>query len=187
MDSSSRVGGVVVSSAAAQGGISVTAAALAVGGPSPVGTPAAVAVPLELVSSVPNNHNPHQTHRPPSGDGSASQLTPATVYVDPSDLASVVSSCAGTGGLQLTTITVAVPGPLSPSDPAFLAAAAAGSLNPPPTAVSLPTVPAPQEQCNTLKWKYEQQNSKDKSGSSLVRAINPSINPRITYIMASQF
>ena len=148
------------------GGISATAAALAVGGPSPVGTPAAVAVPLELVSSVPTHHH-HQRTTTPS-DATSQLAAGHTVYVDSSDLASVVSSC-GSAGLQLTTITVAVPAPLSPNDPAFLAAAAAaGSLNPPPTAVALPTVPAPQQECSTLKWKYEQ-NNKEKTGTSLVR------------------
>ena len=81
----------------------------------------------------------------------------------------------------MTTITVAVPAPLSPNDPAFLAAAAAAnqstpppptsggslppsvaSLPPPPTTIALPTVPAPQEA--TFKWKYEQ--NKDKASSS---------------------
>ena len=112
-------------------------------------------------------------------------LSTVPIYVEsPSgELASVVASSPSSAGLQLTTITVAVPAPLSPNDPAFLAAAAAanqttpppsvvassGSLvtaaaPPPPTTVALPTVPAPQE--STFKWKYEQ--NKEKSVSSSV-------------------
>lgn len=104
------------------------------------------------------------------------------VYVEPStgELTSVIpSSVVGTqsGGLQLTTITVAVPGPLSPNDPVLLqaAAAAAGTTVslpthplPPTVSVSLPTMPALQE--STLKWKYEQ-NKDNKTSSSLVSCV----------------
>ena len=48
------------------------------------------------------------------------------------DLVAAVQTTGGPGqsqgGIQLTTITVAVPGPLSPSDPEFQAAAAAANV-----------------------------------------------------------
>ena len=116
-----------------------------------------------------------------------SNHTPTTVYVETDE---EMSTCGSHGGLQLTTITVAVPAPLSPSDPtAVLQAVAAAAGGPhhhqqlqhhhhqqqqhhhhlqqqqqhPPT-ITLPTVPAPQE---TLKWKFEQ-TKEVKGGTSLV-------------------
>ena len=129
-------------------------------------------VPVELVTAA--------TARAIASAQPQSDVTGNAIYVEPSaaDLVAAVQTTGGPGqsqgGIQLTTITVAVPGPLSPSDPEFQAAAAAANqplppaLNPPPS-VALPTVPAPQE-CN-FKWKYEQ--NKEKSGTSLVS--NPSL------------
>ena len=118
--------------------------------------------------------------------GSGNQTT---VYVeaDDEDMSSAVVTCGPHGGLQLTTITVAVPAPLSPSDPTAVlqavaaAAAAAGPQHQhhhhqqhqqqhhqhhPPT-ITLPSVPAPQE---TLKWKFDPpKDNKNTGGSSLVR------------------
>lgn len=65
------------------------------------------------------------------------------------------------GGLQLTTITVAVPASLSPSDLHHVVTG---------TQVSLPTVPAPQE--TAVRWKYEQSKHEKQlshqTGTSLV-------------------
>ena len=90
-----------------------------------------------------------------------------TVYVEaPEDLANVtVASVAGQPGLHLTTITVAVPHPLSPSEVLQQHVVTSGSPQ-----VTLPTVPAPQE--TAVRWKYEQNKSEKTlshpSGSSLV-------------------
>ena len=90
-----------------------------------------------------------------------------TVYVEaPEDLANVtVASVAGQPGLHLTTITVAVPHPLSPSEVLQQHVVTSGSPQ-----VTLPTVPAPQE--TAVRWKYEQNKSEKSlshpSGSSLV-------------------
>ena len=66
--------------------------------------------------------------------------------------------------LQLTTITVAVPGsPLSPSS-SMLSSMVAGQVTP-------LTVPVSQTDCTaTVKWKYEQPKT-DKVGTTLVRMI----------------
>ena len=173
---------------------------------SPIPSSAAsVSVPIELVQAaagirptitttqaggghhIHHGHHGHQilSASPPPQPGQH-DLSTTAVYVDAN------GDLVAQSGIQLTTITVAVPAPLSPSDPALLQAAAnaaaAGTshlppavlphlspshLPPPPlhstTTVALPTVPAPQE--TALKWKYEQ--SKDKTsttgGSSLVR------------------
>ena len=98
-----------------------------------------------------------------------------TVYVETAeDLASVAVGPGGQGGppgagpLHLTTITVAVPAPLSPSDVLQPHVVTTGAGVP---QVTLPTVPAPQE--TAVRWKYEQ-NKPDKNisthqtGSSLV-------------------
>ena len=93
-----------------------------------------------------------------------------TVYVEaPEDLANVtVASVAGQPGLHLTTITVAVPHPLSPSEVLQQHVVTSGSPQ-----VTLPTVPAPQE--TAVRWKYEQNKSEKSlshpSGSSLVSQI----------------
>ena len=129
--------------------------------------------------------------------GNANQTT---VYVETDeDMSTAAVTCGPHGGLQLTTITVAVPAPLSPSDPTAVlqaVAAAAAAAGPqhhhhqqqqqhqqhhhhhqqqqhhhhPPT-ITLPTVPAPQE---TLKWKFEQTKeakNNNGGGSSLVRSL----------------
>ena len=94
----------------------------------------------------------------------------APVYVEaPEDLANVtVASVAGQPGLHLTTITVAVPHPLSPSEVLQQHVVTSGSPQ-----VTLPTVPAPQE--TAVRWKYEQNKSEKSlshpSGSSLVSQI----------------
>ena len=124
---------------------------------------------------------------PPSPPPQVGQndLSTTAVYVDAN------GDLVAQSGIQLTTITVAVPAPLSPTDPALLQAAAnaaaAGTSHLPtavlpqlsptqppplqptsaaivgtPTTVALPTVPAPQE--TALKWKYEQ--SKDKAAAA---------------------
>ena len=114
--------------------------------------------------------------------GSGNQTT---VYVEADeDMSSAAVTCGPHGGLQLTTITVAVPAPLSPSDPTAVlqaVAAAAAAAGPQhhhhhqhhhqqhhhqPT-ITLPSVPAPQE---TLKWKFDPpKDNKNNCGSSLVR------------------
>ena len=67
--------------------------------------------------------------------------------------------------LQLTTITVAVPGsPLSPSS-SMLSSMVAGQVTP-------LTVPVSQTDCTaTVKWKYEQPKT-DKVGTTLVRTLS---------------
>ncbi len=120
-----------------------------------------------------------------------------TVYVETDeDMTTSAVTCGPHGGLQLTTITVAVPAPLSPSDPTAVlqaVAAAAAAAGPQhhhhhhqqqqqqqqhhhqqhqqhqPT-ITLPTVPAPQE---TLKWKFDQTKESKGGGSSLVRFALP--------------
>ena len=94
------------------------------------------------------------------------------------------SSAGGTPpGLQLTTITVAVPaGPLSPNEHTMGASVggipvsvsgvpnAATLLHsaPLPT-VPLPVVPAPPHECATLKWKNDSPaKEKNSSGGGLV-------------------
>jgi len=68
----------------------------------------------------------------------------------------------------LTTITVAVPAPLSPTA-VLQAVAAAGPHHHHPATITLPSVPAPQE---SLKWKFEQSKDVAKnSGGALVRYI----------------
>ena len=101
-----------------------------------------------------------------------------TVYVEAAtaeDLANVtVASVGGSaggqqqpgGGLHLTTITVAVPAPLSPSDVLQQHVVTSG-----PPQVALPTVPAPQEAA--VRWKYEHNKAEKPltshtTGSSLV-------------------
>jgi len=114
--------------------------------------------------------------------------TPTTVYVETDEEMGTAVTCGPHGGLQLTTITVAVPAPLSPSDPTAVlqaVAAAAAAAGPQhhqqqhhhqhhqqqhqqqqPT-INLPTVPAPQE---SLKWKFDHsKDNKTSGGSSLVR------------------
>lgn len=101
---------------------------------------------------------------------SAGDPNEETVYVEAAtaeDLANVIAVTSGGGPLHLTTITVAVPAPLSPSD--VLQQHVVTSA---PHQVTLPTVPAPQE--TAVRWKYEQ-NKQDKhtinshqTGSSLV-------------------
>ena len=160
-----------------------------------------VSVPIELVQAAAGirptitttqaGGGGHLNHHaisasPPLQPGQQQDLSTTAVYVDAN------GDLVAQSGIQLTTITVAVPAPLSPSDPALLqaaanAAAAGTSHLPPavlphlspsqpppappplqstivgtPTTVALPTVPAPQE--TALKWKYEQ--SKDKTSSS---------------------
>ena len=94
-------------------------------------------------------------------------------------------SAATTGGtgLQLTTITVAVPaGPLSPSD--HNVGASVGGIpvsvsgvpntatllhSAPLPTVPLPVVPAPPNECATLKWKNDlPTKDKNSSGGGLV-------------------
>ena len=106
------------------------------------------------------------------------------IYVDsvggPTDDLSVSSTPPG---LQLTTITVAVPaGPLSPSDHNMGASVGgipvsvsgipnAGTLlhSAPLPTVPLPVVPAPPHECATLKWKHESPTKeKNASGGGLV-------------------
>ena len=172
---------------------------------SPIPSSAAsVSVPIELVQAAAGirptitttqaggGHHVHHGHQtisaspPPPQHPGQTDLSTTAVYVDNE------GNLVAQSGIQLTTITVAVPAPLSPSDPALLqaaanAAAAGTSHLPPavlphlspshpppplqsttaalvgtPTTVALPTVPAPQE--TALKWKYEQ--SKDKTSSS---------------------
>ena len=76
--------------------------------------------------------------------------------------------------LQLTTITVAVPGsPLSPSS-SMLSSMVAGQVTP-------LTVPVTQTDCTaTVKWKYEQPKT-DKVGTTLVRQFRLSsrVNDRL--------
>ena len=108
------------------------------------------------------------------------------IYVDsvgaPTD---DLNSSSGTPpGLQLTTITVAVPaGPMSPSDHHNVGASVGGipvSVSgvpntatllhsaPLPT-VPLPVVPAPPHECATLKWKHDSPTKeKNSSGGGLV-------------------
>ena len=97
-----------------------------------------------------------------------------TVYVETAeDLANVTVASVGQGGgpLHLTTITVAVPAPLSPSD---VLQHAGHVVTTAPGHVTLPTVPviAPPE--TAVRWKYEQNKQDSKhmnthqTGSSLV-------------------
>lgn len=95
------------------------------------------------------------------------------VYVETAeDLANVTVAPVGVGPggapLHLTTITVAVPGALSPSD-----VLQQHVVTTAPHQVALPTVPAPQE--TAVRWKYEQ-NKQEKNvaqtGSSLVSVIH---------------
>ncbi|XP_040563769.1 uncharacterized protein [Lepeophtheirus salmonis] len=103
-----------------------------------------------------------------------------------SELASTTSVVAAgttpTGGLQLTTITVAVPAPLSPvgndsnasNNGSVNGGGPGGGTLPPPPPLSLPNVPqpTPQDSSNsshstpTFKWKYEQ-NKEKQLGTSL--------------------
>ena len=101
-----------------------------------------------------------------------------------------VSSSGTPPGLQLTTITVAVPaGPLSPSDHNMGASVggipvsvsgvpnAATLLHsaPLPT-VPLPVVPAPPHECATLKWKNDSPTKeKNSGGGGLVSCFVPYI------------
>ena len=109
------------------------------------------------------------------------------IYVDsvgaPADDLSASSAGGTPPGLQLTTITVAVPaGPLSPNEHNMGASvggipvSVSGVQNaatllhsaPLPT-VPLPVVPAPPHECATLKWKHESPTKeKNASGGGLV-------------------
>lgn len=138
------------------------------GGPAVIATavPGAANVPMELVTAAAAraivSSSSQLTHQDINDNVSG-----VPVYVESTGelvAAAPGQTVGGAGGLQLTTITVAVPAPLSPTDPALLAAAAAA--NQPPPMVTLPTVPAPQE--SAFKWKYEQ-NKEKASGTSLVR------------------
>ena len=98
-----------------------------------------------------------------------------------------VSSSGAPPGLQLTTITVAVPaGPLSPSDhnmgasvggiPVSVSGVPNALLHsaPLPT-VPLPVVPAPPHECATLKWKHDSPiKEKNSSSGGLVSCIKNS-------------
>ena len=98
-----------------------------------------------------------------------------------------VPSTGGTPpGLQLTTITVAVPaGPLSPRDNmgsnvggvpvsgGGVPGAATLLHSAPLPTVPLPVVPAPPHECATLKWKHESPTKeKNASGGGLVSCFN---------------
>ena len=84
-------------------------------------------------------------------------------------MATLTMSDGGDPGLplQLTTITVAVPGsPLSPGGSLLSSMVGVPGLqvNPPPLLTSLPVSQAGE----TVKWKYEPAKS-DKVGTTLVR------------------
>ena len=87
-----------------------------------------------------------------------------TVYVETAeDLATVATVGAG---LHLTTITVAVPAPLSPNELLQQGHVVASGG----TTVALPTVPEPPT--TAVRWKYEQSKPEKQlnsaTGSSLV-------------------
>ena len=170
--------------------------------PIPSASAASVSVPIELVQAAAGIRPTITTTQAGGGHGGL-QLPPASpppppsvqlggdgsttaVYVDAN------GDLVAQSGIQLTTITVAVPAPLSPSDPALLQAAAnaaaAGTSHLPPavlpqlspthqppppplhsTAAAAAIVPTtvalptvPAPQETALKWKYE----KDKNASS---------------------
>ena len=90
-----------------------------------------------------------------------------TVYVETAeDLATVATVGAG---LHLTTITVAVPAPLSPNELLQQGHVVASGG----TTVALPTVPEPPT--TAVRWKYEQSKPEKQlssaTGSSLVSYI----------------
>lgn len=120
-----------------------------------------------------------------SGVGGGGVIT-EPIYVDsvgaPTD---DLSSSGGTPpGLQLTTITVAVPaGHLSPSDhhhhhhvggsvggiPVSVSGVSNLLHSAPLPTVPLPVVPAPPHECATLKWKHDSPTKeKNSSGGGLV-------------------
>ena len=120
---------------------------------------------MDLVRS---NNAAAQVAAQGAGGAGGQEAQEETVYVETAeDLANVtVASVGGQPGLHLTTITVAVPAPLSPNELLQQQhVVAAGG-----TSVALPTVPAPPE--TAVRWKYEQ-SKPDKqlssaTGSSLV-------------------
>jgi len=69
--------------------------------------------------------------------------------------------------LQLTTITVAVPSPLSPNSAAVLNVSGMNMVGQGGHVTPL-TLPVTQQECGTFKWKYEQTRT-EKLNSTLVR------------------
>ena len=137
------------------------------GGSTPANNNSNAAVAVSPIPAVPVELTALRTTSGLGGQGDSSNQS--TVYVEAADpVGGGVGNVPGTaGGLQLTTITVAVPAPLSPSDPALLHAVNMPQLPTVPTAVALPTVPvatAASNQDCTFKWKYEQ-NKNDKTNS----------------------
>ena len=141
---------------------------------------------MDLVRASPANAAGGQPTGP-TGNPQDPHDSDETVYVEAAtaeDLANVTVASVGAGGggagggqpggLHLTTITVAVPAPLSPSDVLQQHVVTSG-----PPQVALPTVPAPQE---TVRWKYEQNKAEKpltshSTGSSLVSYFLTNVTP----------
>ena len=160
-------GSVTAASAAAAGGRNGASANAGLGSRmetaavtvSPIPSSAAsVSVPIELVQAAAGIRPTitttqaggaavHPSHLsaspPPQQPGQQADLSTTAVYVDAN------GDLVAQSGIQLTTITVAVPAPLSPSDPALLQAAAnaaaAGTSHLPPAVLPhlSPTQPPP--------------------------------------------
>ena len=77
--------------------------------------------------------------------------------------------------LQLTTITVAVPSPLSPNTTSMLNAPGVSISGGNMGQVTPLTLPVSQQDC-AFKWKYEQ-SKPDKIGTTLVRKLPSSSFP----------
>ena len=83
-------------------------------------------------------------------------------------MSALSEAAAGGLPLQLTTITVAVPAPLSPGSAAVLSVPGMAMSQGSPL-----TLPGGQQDGGSFKWKYEQTRA-DKLGSTLVRSSLPS-------------
>ena len=87
--------------------------------------------------------------------------------------------------LQLTTITVAVPSPLSPNTTSMLNGPGVSISGGTMGQVTPLTLPASQQDC-AFKWKYEQPKP-DKVGTTLVRIFVRISDPCIIAFLATEF
>ena len=119
---------------------------------------------MDLVRSSGGPSGPASAQPNPNNGGQDGPTEAETVYVETAeDLATVAT--VGTG-LHLTTITVAVPAPLSPNELLQQGHVVASGGQ----TVALPTVPEPPT--TAVRWKYEQSKPEKQlssaTGSSLV-------------------